>query len=106
MFKLKKYFFVLILTDTDGTLTASDAATVLQKVLNNSYTMPIEEKTKYPMEYLDTDGDYYLSAADSAMILQKVLVGNTVMPIEANAKTKAEQCGGYAVNQDITVFSY
>ena len=30
--------------DLDGKLTASDSATVLQKVLNNSFVMPIEKQ--------------------------------------------------------------
>ena len=64
--------------------TASDAAVVLQKVLNLSYTMPIEDQKKDFLGFVDVDRDGQLTASDSACILQKVLLSSYFMPIEAN----------------------
>gem|GEM_PF-2755423 len=59
-------------TDLDGILTASDAATVMQRVLNEDAKMPIENTRSY-MYIADADGDEMLTAADAALVLQKVL---------------------------------
>ena len=68
--------------DADGTLTASDAATVLQKVLDNAYAMGIEAKAADYMPWVDVDSDGNLMASDAAMILQKVLDSTFELPCE------------------------
>ncbi len=68
--------------DADGEVTASDAATVLQKTLNDSFTMPIEEKTDNFLVYVDVDANDEINAADAAAILQKVLNSSFVMNCE------------------------
>lgn len=60
--------------DGNGSLTANDSAVILQKVLNNSYNMPIESKTHNYLQYIDVNCDSILTAADAAEVLQKVLV--------------------------------
>ena len=70
--------------DFDGILTASDSAVVLQKVLNSSYIMPLEEQKKDFFSFIDVDCDGQLTANDSACILQKVLLPTYYMPVEAN----------------------
>ena len=76
----------VIYGDADGnnTLTAADAAAVLQKVLNSAYKVPLEEKTSNYMLYLDVDAGGTLTAADSAAILQKVLNSAYAFPCEDN----------------------
>ena len=73
--------------DNNGVLTASDAAVVLQKVLNNSFEMPIENVDGNFMDCADVDGDVILTSADSAHILQKVLDSGYRMPIETTEST-------------------
>ena len=63
-------------------LTAGDSAIVLQKVLNGSYKMPIEDVVDDYTAYLDVDLSGKVDAADSSTILQKVLNNSFVMPIE------------------------
>jgi hypothetical protein len=70
--------------DSDNILTASDAAYVLQKVLNSQSEMPIESQTQDWMTYVDVDKDNILTASDAAYILQKVLNGNSKMPVETD----------------------
>lgn len=67
-----------ILGDADGSgdLSAGDSAAVLQKVLKNSYNLPIQGKTGEWMVIVDVDGSGDLTANDSAEILQKVLKGS------------------------------
>ncbi len=71
-------------SDSDGALTAKDASVVLNKVLDNSYTMPIENKTDNYLYYIDVDMDGVLTSADAACILQKVLDSYYTMPCEIN----------------------
>ncbi len=70
--------------DIDGKrgVTANDAALVLQKVLNSSFPLPIQEKTNEWMKYADVSGDKKLTATDAAIILQKALDSNFTMPVE------------------------
>lgn len=68
--------------DNDGVLTANDSSVVLQKVLNNSYIMPVEKLSDDYIKYLDVDCSNDLTAADSAEILQRVLNGSYKMPVE------------------------
>ena len=68
--------------DADGSLSANDAAVVLQKVLRNDYKMPVENTENDYMHITDVDRDGSLSAADSAMILQKVLRNDYKMKAE------------------------
>ena len=60
----------------DGKVQADDAAMVLQKALNSSYKMEIEDKTDEYLTVVDVDGDSKITAADAAAIMQKVLNGN------------------------------
>lgn len=69
--------------DNDGALTANDSSVVLQKVLNNSYIMPIENVSDDYIKYLDVDCSNDLSASDAAYILQKVLNNGFILPVEA-----------------------
>lgn len=66
----------------DRIYTADDAAMVLQKVLVNTYKLPIENKTADYLKYIDVDHDLRISAADCACILQKALMGTYVFPCE------------------------
>ncbi len=66
--------------DGDGILAADDAAMVLQKVLVNTYKLPLEDKTKDYMNYVDVDRDGYITASDAAYILQKVLISSFAFP--------------------------
>ncbi|MBQ9519378.1 MAG: hypothetical protein IJR59_05750, partial [Firmicutes bacterium] len=63
-------------TDCDGLLTASDAAVLLQRILNEGAKMPIE-KTRSYMYIADADGDETLTASDAASVMQKVLKPDT-----------------------------
>ncbi len=66
----------------DGSLSAADAASILQKVLNDSYTLPIEDKVLYYITYGDVNGDGSLSAADAAAALQKTLNSSYLFSVE------------------------
>ncbi len=68
--------------DSKRGITANDAALVLQKVLNSSFPLPIQEKTNEWLKYADVSGDKKLTAADAAIILQKALDSNFTMPVE------------------------
>lgn len=76
--------------DNSGILTANDAAIVLQKVLNNSYKMPIENIGDNYMDYADVDCDGILTSADAAMVLQKVLNSGYKMPVENKEEASTE----------------
>ena len=65
--------------DDDGVLSASDAAMVMQKVLNSSFVLPTEGAL---LEVCDVDGDGVLTASDAAMIIQKVLNNSFVFEVE------------------------
>lgn len=74
--------YILGDADADNAMTASDAAVILQKVLNGAYKMPIETKTGDFMRYVDADADKLLTASDAAYVLQKVLNDSFVLPAE------------------------
>lgn len=65
--------------DDDGEFGASDAAMVMQKVLNSSFVLPTEGSL---MEICDVDGDGILTATDASMIMQKVLNSSFVFEVE------------------------
>lgn len=65
----------------DGVLSAEDSACVLQKVLNESYTLPIEVNENW-LNIVDVNKDNNLTASDAAIILQKVLNSSFVMKAE------------------------
>ncbi len=69
--------------EADKELTASDAADIMQKVLNyDSYKMPIEYKTDNYMKYIDVDMDGHITATDASLVLQKVLNSEMTLPAE------------------------
>ena len=68
--------------DCNGILAADDAAMVLQKVLVDTYKLPIENRTNDYLKYIDVDRDSSISAADCACILQKVLIETYLFPCE------------------------
>ena len=68
--------------DGNGVLTATDAAQVLQKVLNDSYETGIELKGIDYIKYLDVNADSIVSASDAAYVLQKVLSSSLKFPCE------------------------
>lgn len=72
--------------DNSGQLTAYDAAIIIQKVLKNTFTMPIEDFTSNYFKYVDVNNDGYLTAADAAEVCQKVLKNNYVMPVEKQSE--------------------
>ena len=57
---------------------------ILQKVLVDSYKMPIEDKTDNWLKYADTTADGILAADDATAVMQKVLVDSYTMPCEAH----------------------
>ncbi len=65
----------------DGMIAADDAAAILQKVLLNSYSMPIEEKSAEWMKYIDVSDDGLLAADDALCVMQSVLVDSYKMPV-------------------------
>ena len=89
--------------DVDGMITASDAAELMQKVLDGSHKMPLEKKTKYFMEYVDVDGDTVLTASDSAIVMQKVLGENVLMPAEVEHNKFLAQYDRYYIPYNIIV---
>ena len=68
--------------DCNGILAADDAAMVLQKVLVDTYKLPIENRTNDYLKYIDVDRDSSISAADCACILQKELIETYPFPCE------------------------
>ena len=68
--------------DCDGELTVNDVAVVLDKVLNDSFKMPVEDKENNWMEYADVDSDNRLTSGDAAYILQRVLDSSFKFPVE------------------------
>ncbi|MBR1443904.1 MAG: hypothetical protein IJ583_10285 [Firmicutes bacterium] len=55
----------------DGTVNVKDAVTVMKKVLDVTFIMPIENKTKDWLQYADMSGDKILGADDAALIFKK-----------------------------------
>ena len=68
--------------DKNNVLTAADAATILQKVLDSSFQMPVEETREDYMSVIDVDDNGVLTAADAGIVLQKVLNSLFLMPVE------------------------
>ena len=85
--------------DFDGKLTASDAAEILQKVLDSKHIMPIEYSIEDYAKILDVDNDLQLTASDSSFIMQKVLNENIKIPIE-NSKIEQHKLIIYFVAWD------
>lgn len=69
--------------DYNGVLNANDCACVLQKALNNSYKMAIENFSDY-LKYVDVNCNGTIDADDSSQILQKVLCPSFKMKCENN----------------------
>lgn len=84
------YERIFIFGDVDGdeTVTASDAAAVLQKTLLSTTELPIQTLTGDWMKYADVSCDGIIAADDAACILQKVLREEYIMPAEENDITK------------------
>lgn len=68
--------------DNSGSLSANDSVCLLQKVLNGSYVLPVEQQGYDALSIGDVDGDNVLTASDSAMVLQRVLTNSFVFPVE------------------------
>jgi len=68
--------------DADNNLTINDAVCVLQKVLDSSSKLPVEEKADNYMMYADVDDNGILTASDASAITQKVLNSNFVFLAE------------------------
>lgn len=68
--------------DGDGKVTATDAAIVLQKAIDDSYV--ISDAAAY---LCNVDCDGRLTASDSALILQKAIDDSFVMPCQTNDPT-------------------
>jgi pectate lyase len=68
--------------DTDGILTANDAALVLQRTLNTQRLTIIEEQYSNGFQYIDVDGDNKITANDAACILSKVLNSGFLFDVE------------------------
>ena len=75
LFSFNVYVAVYSNVDNDGILTASDASNILTKVLNNSYSMPIEKDVENYIDIADVSCDGKITAVDCSMVLQKVLDG-------------------------------
>ena len=72
--------------DCDGSITASDAAFVLQKALISTFEMPSDKKVSNPLDVSDVDCDGTITASDAAFILQKALVSTFELPAEKKYK--------------------
>ena len=82
VFKLDGNTFLYGDADCDGSITASDAAFVLQKTLKEESILPIQNKTDDWFKYIDVDKDGYITASDAAEIIQKTLKESYFMPAE------------------------
>ena len=98
--------------DMDGNVTASDAAILMQRVMNEKATMPIEVVNSY-MYIADADGDGELTASDSAEVMQKTLnsrvklAGDKMTYAQWYTRKGSEALGKYVgeANKAATVFS-
>lgn len=81
-FEEEEETFVYGGANNTGRLEAADSAVILQKVLNGSYKMPIENETSDFLKYVDVDCDGKITASDSTTVLQKVLNSSFKMPVE------------------------
>ena len=70
----------------EKTLSAADAAMILQKVLDPGTIMPIEKETPNYFKYIDVDADNQLTASDALYVMQKVLDEKCKFPAELSAK--------------------
>lgn len=84
----------------DGIITAYDAAILLQKVLDNSYKVPLEESNPDYLYYLDVNDDDMLTSFDCSFILQKVLNAAYVLPCEQVSENSTESSTG--VSTEVT----
>jgi hypothetical protein len=83
--------FILMQTDNlhiygdannDGNVTGSDAAYILQKVLDDSFELELEKLTTDYLKYTDVNADGILTSIDASMVLQKVLDNEYVFNCE------------------------
>ena len=77
--------------DSDGEISASDAAQIMQKVLVETHKTPLESKTEKPFKYLDVTADGNIAADDAATVLQKTLVETYKMPCETKGDDNIEK---------------
>ncbi len=76
--------------NADGSLTAADSALILQRVLDNTTKIPVENTEQGHMYYLDVNRDNALTAEDASYILSKALNGELLFKTdELNYKFKA-----------------
>ena len=68
--------------DTDGTLTADDAANIVQKVLDYDMALPVEQKYVDYLTVVDVDGSGTITSQDAAMVLKKSLDNSYMLPVE------------------------
>ncbi len=68
--------------DGNGIISGEDAAFILQKLMDKSFVLPIEQKTADYMKYIDVNADNALTSLDSAYVIQKVLDSSFIMPAE------------------------
>lgn len=68
--------------DGNGSITAGDAALVLQKTLLSTFEIPLQNKTDDWLKYVDVDANKEITAGDSAYILQKTLLSTFELPAE------------------------
>ncbi len=72
--------------DSDNSISASDAALVLQKSLISTFELPIQQETNEWEKYSDVNCDNLISASDATYILQKSLVSTFELPAEKKYK--------------------
>ncbi len=68
--------------DTDGTITADDAANIVQKVLDYDMVLPVERKYVDYLAIVDVDGSGTITSQDAAMVLKKSLDNSYILPVE------------------------
>lgn len=74
----------------DGRINSTDCAIILQKVLDSSYIMPIENVTTDYIAIADMDGDGVLTASDAAIVMQKILNNGSSTPSEDTTEAPTE----------------
>ena len=72
--------------DGDNSVSASDAAFVLQKALISTFELPIQKQTDDWLKYTDVDADNNITASDATFILQKALISTFELPAEKKNK--------------------
>ena len=68
--------------DHDNNITDNDATLILQKSLESTFELPIQNKTNDWSKYIDVDADTYITANDAALVLQKTLLSSFKFPAE------------------------